>query len=168
MAAKKAVTKAAAPKGERMKLAEGLILRADYAKRLEQIKARLSRNAKVQEGEKPAEDPTGLLREFEDVARRFEQIIQRINRTNVATTVEAGVSLADAITKRDVLRLRQAMYRDLAVAATVTQDRHTRSEVKFKGTVSVVQIQKEADNAAKVHRELDAKIQEANWKTDLK
>jgi hypothetical protein len=40
--------------------------------------------------------------------------------------------------------------------------------VKFKGAVSVGQIQKLADEAARSHRELDAKIQEANWRTDLK
>lgn len=166
MAAKRPVKKAT--KVTKQKLAEALILRADYNRRLEQLKARILRNAKIQEGEKPAEDPAALLKEFEDIAGRFEEIIQRINRTNVATTIDGDLSLADAIARRDVLRVRQAMYRDLASAATVTQERHTRSEVKFRGTVTVTEMQKRADATAKEHRELDARIQEANWQTELK
>jgi hypothetical protein len=41
-----------------MKLAEALLRRADCQKCLEQLKARLLRNAKVQEGDDPAEDPS--------------------------------------------------------------------------------------------------------------
>ncbi len=167
MATRKA-TKKASGKKPATKLAEALILRADYNKRIEQLKARLIRNAKVQEGEKPAEDPAVLLQELEDITGRFEEIIKRINRTNMATMIAGGLSLADAIAKRDVLKLRQGIYRDLAAAATVTQDRHTRSEVKFKGSVSVAAIQRKADDAAKEHRQLDAQIQEANWLADLK
>ncbi len=44
-----------------MKLAEALALRGDILKRLEQIRARLLRNAKVQDGDSPAEDPAALL-----------------------------------------------------------------------------------------------------------
>ena len=40
-----------------MRLAEALILRADYQRRLEQLKQRLIRNAKVQAGDAPNEDP---------------------------------------------------------------------------------------------------------------
>ena len=44
-----------------MKLAEALHQRADLQKRLAQLKARLLANAKVQEGEAPAEDPRELV-----------------------------------------------------------------------------------------------------------
>ena len=60
------------------------------------------------------------------------------------------------------------MYRELAVAAAVKQDRFTKSEVKFASTVDIARLQKQADALAKEHRELDTKIQEANWLTDLK
>jgi Family of unknown function (DUF6847) len=44
-----------------VKRAEDLASRAECQRRLEQLKKRLIRNAKVQEGEEPAEDPKGLL-----------------------------------------------------------------------------------------------------------
>lgn len=59
------------------------------------------------------------------------------------------------------------MYRELAQAATITQDRYSRSEVKFISTVDVSAVQKEADRLSKRHRELDAEIQSANWQTEL-
>ena len=150
-----------------MKLAEALILRADYQKRIEQLKQRLLRNAKVQEGDDPAENPAALVEEVARLAQELELLIQRINRTNAATPLQGEVTISDAIARRDVLRLKHAIYRDLAQAATVTQDRFSRSEVKFKSTVNVAEVQRTADELAQEHRRLDARIQEANWQTEL-
>jgi hypothetical protein len=150
-----------------MKLAEALILRADCQRRIEQLKERLLRNAKVQEGNEPAEDPKDLTEQLERVAEELEQLIQRINRTNSETEFEEGVTLSDALASRDVIRLKQGIYRDLAQAAVVTQGVFTKSEVKWKGTVDVAQIQAHADELAKEYRELDARIQATNWLTDL-
>jgi hypothetical protein len=55
----------------------------------------------------------------------------------------------------------------MAQAATVTQDLRTKSEVRFRSTVKVAEIQELADGMAKAHRELDTQIQEMNWKTEL-
>jgi hypothetical protein len=149
-----------------MKLAEALVLRSDHQKRLEQLKARLQRNAKVQEGDNPAEDPEQLIVEYESVAAELMQLIARINLTNTTAQI-GGRSLTEALAERDVLRLRQAMYRDLAQIATITQSVATRSEVRFKPTVSVAAIQKKADELAQTLRNLDARIQEANWLIEL-
>ena len=150
-----------------MKLAEALILRANHQKRIEELKERLLRNAKVQEGELPGEDPTDLLAQVEESAAALLGLIRRINATNTATPLGDGRTIMEAIALRDVLRLRHVIHRDLAKAASITQDRSTRSEVKFKSTVKVADIQARADTLAREHRELDAKIQEANWRVEL-
>jgi hypothetical protein len=150
-----------------MKLAEALVLRADKKKRIEQLKQRILRNAKVQQGQKPAEDPEALIKEVERISAELVELIQRINKTNSNTEFGVGISLADAIANRDILELKNSIYADLAQAATVTQDIRTKSEIKFIGTVNVSQIQERADEFAKAHRELDTKIQEMNWKTEL-
>lgn len=149
-----------------MKLAEALGRRADNQKRIEQLKARLLRNAKVQEGEQPAEDPETLVAEYETLTASLVRLILQINLTNAASQV-LGKSMTEALATRDVLKLRHAMYRDLAQAATITQSVTTRSEVRFKGTVSVAAVQRKADDTAKELRELDARIQETNWLVDL-
>ncbi len=150
-----------------MKLAEALILRADYQKRIEQLKQRLLRNAKIQEGDKPAESPTDLMKELEQIADELTQLIQRINKTNSAHIIDEKMTLSDALAIRDILKLKQGIYRELAKAASVTQARFSRSEVKFKSAVNIAEIQKQADQLAKEHRELDTKIQEANWLVEL-
>lgn len=150
-----------------MKLAEALILRADYQKRLQQLKARLIQNAKVQEGDQPSENPAALLTELEQVASDLTYIIQQINRTNSATDLKTGITLSDALATRDVLKLRIATYRELAQAATVSQNRYSKSEVRFESTVDVAAIQRQADQLSKELRELDTSIQAANWLTDL-
>jgi hypothetical protein len=78
-----------------------------------------------------------------------------------------GSTLADALAERDVLLLRRGIYNDLATFASVRQDRITRSEVKYISAVDVAETRKRADELAKNYRELDARIQELNWKTEL-
>ena len=48
-----------------MKLAEALTARADLQRRIEQLRARITANARYQEGEEPAEDAAALLGEAE-------------------------------------------------------------------------------------------------------
>ena len=150
-----------------MKLAEALLLRADCQKRMEQLKSRLIGSAKLQEGEVPPENPQKLLAEVEAVADQLMDLIRRINRTNSTTTFVEGSTLADALAERDVLLLRRGIYNDLATFASVRQDRITRSEVKYISAVDVAETHKRADELAKNYRELDARIQELNWKTEL-
>jgi len=150
-----------------MRLSEALILRADLQKRFAQIGLRLQQNARVQEGDRAAEDPGVLLEEIERMARELTGFIQRINRTNSQTTFEEGMTLSDALAKRDVLKMRQSIYRDLVRAASVSVMRISRSEVKYISTVDVAEIQGRADKLAKEIRELDTWIQEKNWSIDL-
>lgn len=150
-----------------MKLAEALILRADCKKRLEQLKARVVRNARVQEGDRPAEEPQALLAEFERVARELTDLVKRINRTNSATAFGDGLSLSDALAERDTLGLRHRLYSELAQAASISQDRFTRTELKYVSAVSVADAQKLSDDLAREYRSLDARIQELNWKVEL-
>ena len=75
--------------------------------------------------------------------------------------------MADALAERDVLKIRYNAYRELATAASTSQGRTTRSEVKFISTVSVAATQRKADDLAKQYRELDTRIQEADWLTTL-
>ena len=150
-----------------MKLAEALVLRADTQKRLEQLKVRLVRSAKVQEGDEPAENPARLLVELEEVAKQLVDLIRRINRTNSNAKLPDGVSLSDALATRDVLLKRRGIYAELANAAAIGQERYSRSEVKFKSTVSVSEIQSQVDVLSKEYREIDSRLQEANWAIEL-
>jgi Family of unknown function (DUF6847) len=150
-----------------MKLAEALILRADTQKRFEQVKQRLIRSAKVQEGEAPPENPNILMQELERLAGALVDLIRRINKTNSATRFDTNSTVSEALANRDVLLLKHVAFRDLAGAASVVQERYTRSEVKFISTVEVAEVQKRADELSRQYRELDSRIQKANWEVEL-
>lgn len=150
-----------------MKLAEALIHRADLKQRLAQLHERIVRNAKHQEGDPPAEDPATLLKEFEAAARDYETTVARINRSNLRAALTDGTSLTEAIALRDGILLRVATYRKLAAEATVVAARGLKTEIKFVPSVDVRAIQAEADRLSRAHRELDARIQAANWTSDL-
>ena len=150
-----------------MKLAEALILRADAQKRLEQLKHRLVRNAKVQEGESPSEDPQELLNELQRTLTEFTNLVKWINKTNSARIFKGEKTLTDALAERDSMAIKRVIVLDLIEAATIKQDRYTRSEVKFYTTLDVTKMQKEVDQLSKNYRELDSLIQQTNWNVDL-
>ena len=149
-----------------MKLAEALILRADIQKRIEQLKSRLADNAKVQEGEKPSEEPKVLLAELDALTSELERLIVRINLTNCTAKTD-GKSLTELIAKRDMLTLKAGALRAFAQVAAQKIDAYSRSEIKILSTVDVAALQKQVDELAKQIRQLDTTLQGANWQTDL-
>lgn len=150
-----------------MKLAEALILRADCQKRLQELKQRLARSAKVQEGEEPPEQPQALLEELNNLIDRLADLIQNINRTNSSTMLEGNLSISDALAQRDSLQLKRSVYDTVIQTAASRQDRYGRSEIKYLPTVNIAELQTEVDRIARDYRELDTKIQQANWNTEL-
>ena len=149
-----------------MKLAEALNLRADLQQRVARMKERLSNNVKVQEGDEPAERPEALFAELEADLTQLEKLIVRINNTN-RDTVWEGRTLTELIAAKDVLSLHLSVLRDTLESAIVRSDRFSRNEIKFVRTVDVSELQKRVDALSKEIRELDAKLQQANWTTEL-
>lgn len=150
-----------------MKLAEALMERAELQKKVAQLKERLSTNARVQEGEEPAEDPEQLLKALDASITALEEMIIRINRTNSATRVDAENTFADLLARRDVLKQKHKAYTTLADAASEGHERYSRSEIKYVSTVNVAELRKQIDAIAKELRRVDTKIQEHNWTTEL-
>ena len=150
-----------------MKLAEALAERSDCQIRLEDLKKRLARSARVQEGESPAEDSGELLTESERIFSRLLDLISSINRTNSNSRFDNERSISDAIAERDIAGKRRDFLAAIAEAASTRQDRYSKSEVKFVATVSIAQLQKDVDLLSKKFREIDTRLQELNWQTDL-
>ena len=149
-----------------MKLAQALILRADTQKRIEQLKVRLLSNAKTQENEKPSEDPKLLLKELDRLTSELFRLICSINLTNSSTKFD-GISLTEMIAKKDALTLKANVLREFATSASQKVDLYSNSEIKILSTVDVAALQKQVDALSKEIRELEMKLQEANWAVDL-
>lgn len=155
-------------KGGIMLLAEALAERAQAQERLNSLHERLLTVARVQEGDTPDEDPQELLRELDGVAGRIDELVQAINATNIATAFDKKMNLMEALALRDGLLRKRRIYHDLAQRAGTRSDRYSRTEIKFVSTIPVADLRKRVDDLSKQYRELDTRIQQLNWNTELK
>ena len=101
----------------------------------------------------------------------YQTVLRRINRTNAATALGADGTLTDALARRDALRLRYQLLTNAADAAAGNNQggytRQLRSELKMLSALPVAELRSRADEVAKALRELDVRIQRANWEVDL-
>ncbi|MBQ1602345.1 MAG: DIP1984 family protein [Oscillospiraceae bacterium] len=149
-----------------MKLAEALQERADLNRKIAQLRERLENNAIVQEGEKTPEDPAQLLVELDASIRRLEELMARINKTNTQTR-DGEQSITDLIARKDALRVQVDAYRDIISSASQIARRAMRTEIKILSAVDVKALQKKADELSRELREVDNRIQQLNWMTEL-
>ena len=149
-----------------MKLASALVERSDLQRKFSELSNRLNTNAKVQDGEEPAEKPEELLEELDSVMTRLEELVTKINLTNSSVVVE-GKTLTEWLAKRDCLKQRIGLLRGFLNSASEKIDRYSRAEIKIVSTVNVKALQKDVDALSKTLRETDEKIQEINWTTEL-
>ena len=149
-----------------MKLATALSERADLQRRITELSGRLNNNARVQDGEKPSEDPQELLTELNKDFERLEELIARINRTNNETK-SGDATLTDLIAKRDCLKQKIGIMRSFLNTASEKVSRYSKTEIRILSTVSVSELQKEVDRLSKELRETDETIQGLNWTTEL-
>ncbi|UPL14834.1 DIP1984 family protein [Microbacterium galbinum] len=152
-----------------MKLAEALTARADLQRRIEQLRARITANARFQEGEEPSEDANALLVDAEADLARLRDLIRRINATNARLDLGTDGTMTDALATRDVLRLRHSLLADAAASASGNTQfpRQMRSELRQISALPVAELRANADRVAQELRELDNRIQQANWTYDL-
>lgn len=150
-----------------MKLAEALIERKATKTAMEELKARIYRNALVQEGERPSEDPLALLAELERAVDAFCALVAAVNRANGAARLPDGTPLGEALIRRDMLRYLHLVYGNLADKATPGQSRYSNREIKLVPAVDVGAVRRRADEFAKACRRLDAGVQSSNWLVEL-
>lgn len=150
-----------------MKIAEALLERSDLLKSIAQLDIRLNRSASVQEGDQPPEKPEDLLKEMMQAINKLETLINQINRTNCTINLPPYGSLADALTRRDMIMRKRTILQNLVETVSYKDPRYSHSEIKNVITVDVKEIQKQIDDLSKEFRLLDTEIQRMNWLTDL-
>ena len=150
-----------------MKLAEGLLLRSDMQKKLLSLRERISQNVRVQDGDSSAEDPNKLLAEAVGVLIEMEGMIFRINEANLVHKLPDGRSLTEAIARRDTLAQHHSLLQSTIAATRKEEDRYSMREIKWVATVDVAKLQKQSEDLSVTIRELNARIQETNWKAEI-
>jgi len=71
------------------------------------------------------------------------------------------------IAKKDALVLKANVLMEFATSASQKVDLYSNSEIKILSTVDVAALQKQVDALSKEIRELEMKLQEANWAVEL-
>lgn len=148
-----------------MKLAEGLLLRADLTKKIEHLVNRIRPVLIVSDDKQPQEDPTKLLAQLRKANQDLQAIIVRINRTNNVTNIGDGLTLMEGLAKRDSLKLLSEKLRNIRQGAQIN---NSSSYGRQTATVDIKALQIEIDQTGRSFREIDSKIQEMNWLTELK
>ncbi|MDQ7918046.1 DIP1984 family protein [Mesonia sp. MT50] len=148
---------------KKMKLAEGLLLRADLMKKIEHLQNRIRPVLIVSDDKLPQEDPEKLLAQLRNAIQELESIIIRINKTNNETPVEGEGLLMEALAKRDSLKTLSEKLRNIRHAAQI----YNNGDTNLKTTISIKKLQSEMDQTGRAFREIDSKIQEINWLTEL-
>jgi hypothetical protein len=156
-----------------MRLAEALMERSDLQRRVESLRSRIQASARYQEGEDPAEHAAALLVEAVETVDRLAGLVTRINLTNTAARLDDGTPLTSALARRDALRTRHGILVDAADAASGRggggsyAPRQMRSELRQIAALAIREVRDRADDTARELRELDARIQRANWEVEL-
>ena len=143
-----------------MRLAEALAERKALDARLSSIEGRLRANARIQEGDAVSEDPERLFALLDSTAEELRTLMVRIARTNRETVV-------DWIAERDVSVRRFNILSGVADRASERIERRSADDVRVVPVIDVVARKHEADALAARIRGIDARIQAANWATEL-
>ena len=149
-----------------MKLAEALSIRKDLQTRIEQLKVRIINNVRIQEGEQPAEDPTDLMKDLDSCLKQLEELIYRINVTNMHAK-SGDKTLTQLMAERDVLTKRVQVLREVFNQASSSSERYSRSEIKYVTTIDVKAMGKQLDKLSSQLRTPDVEIQSINFATEL-
>lgn len=150
-----------------MKLADALLLRSDMNKKTASLAERIKANCRVQDGEEPGEDPQKLLATLFRILQEMEELITRINRTNLTCMLPSGKSMMESIAARDRLTAQHRVLKEATAASRIESAQYSNREIKWKSVMKVEGLEKQADDLSKKIRELNSAIQEANWTNEL-
>ncbi len=152
-----------------MKLAEALEARKALKKRAEDLRQRLEAAATHQEGSEPLENPQALLNRLIETYEELANLTSQINYINQRYWLENGITLAEAVVRRDhLIQLQQALQRVLGEIRDDVKGRSFgRSETRIVLALDIRQIQEQIDRIGEEARHLNVMIQQANWQADL-
>jgi len=152
-----------------MLLAEALLRKAVLKKEIEALEQRMGESARVPHDEEPVDDYLVLLGSYREKECELLDMSLRILATNISTVLREGETISQAIIRRDSLKRAVSMYNKLLSAATGSGSRGLFSsrDVKYKRVVDMEKVRADMDNAAMQYRELDVKLQQLNWNTEL-
>ena len=151
-----------------MLLAEALLRKAVLKKELEALEQRMSESARVPHDEEPVDDYLILLDNYNEKEYELREMSLKILSTNNKTVFTEGETISQAIIRRDSLKRVVSMYNKLLSAATGGgRGLFSSRDIKYKRIVNMDKVRADMNIAAMQYRDLDVKLQQLNWNTEL-
>lgn len=147
-----------------MKLAEAISLRSDLQRKVTDIEDRIKASGRLQDGDKPAEDTSLLFKELSSVLNQLNELIYKINKTNLSSEFE-GKTLTQLIAEKDVIKMRNDALRE--IINTCKDTMRMSSDTKIVCTLDLAQLIKEKEKYEKDLSSIKLQIQKGNWTFDL-
>lgn len=150
-----------------MKLAEALLERKSLQTQLASIQQRLQANVLVQEGDEPSENPQTLLQDAVRINSQLHRLIHAIHLTNANATSIHQRPLLQILNERDELLQQHRLLQQTIDSANPTQTRYSNHEIRWVKTVSISDLQQQADTVSMRIRQNNLEIQASNWQIDV-
>ncbi|NMP22702.1 DIP1984 family protein [Sulfobacillus harzensis] len=154
-----------------MKLAEALAERKGLADRMTSLSQRARRSVVAPEGRAPLEAVTDILEELDQTLARWEERVVQINRANMTVRLENGMTLMEALARRDRLTRHIAILSEVMQVATGGPHERfgmvPREAATMVPTMDVSALQSRLDQVSAERMALDLAIQQAGWAYDM-
>ncbi len=150
-----------------MKLAEALLLRSDLQTKLTSLQQRINNNVLIQEGDELSEDPNALMGEAFSVNTELHHLIEKIHATNAQAKTSTGQSMLSVLNTRDLLTQQHRIIQQAIDSSRRENGRYSSSEIRWVKTITVADLQKQADAISQQLRQNNLEIQASNWQIEL-
>ena len=107
------------------------------------------------------------MKELDICLKQLEDLVWRINTTNMKTKNAEGKTVTQLMAQKEILTLRINTLRNIFDKASMGQDRYSRSEIKMVTVIDVKSLGKLIDEYSAQLRKLDIEIQALNFTTEL-
>ncbi|MGK7944576.1 MAG: DIP1984 family protein [Microcystaceae cyanobacterium] len=150
-----------------IKLAEALLIKAEYEERLESLRSRLMVSARVQDGSFPPEDPETLIADVQTCLNHLASISKRISITQSQTLLDSRQTVAAAIVDQEMLLKKQSIYQSIIEGGIIPSDVAQGSSIRWLITVNLAGLNRRIEEMIKDYRLLETEIQQVSWNTEL-
>lgn len=147
-----------------MKIAQALNLRKSLNEQANHLLKAIGENAYEADG-----DPNGLVSKYLAVMTELGALIERVNRTNSAVTLEYKddtFTLIEARVRRDIMVEMAEKLRSLPSRKTQPQSYGVPANPKDI-VLDASKVKQVADSYSRMAREIDDLIQQTNWSAEL-